>query len=768
MRALLVTCTVLIGLGPLQSFSREIRASGSVEEAIQDHGNRSIVSGMTEWMKSTWSNWTATSDEDSKVASQEKSRGILVSDKGDVAIDQGSIDELKSVHVIERIPPRREDEVSANDLLTLGVPAILQEEQEEIVRSAPQEVNKDLLARMKSMRIVPVKTVASEDKDLQVPLNVTEKSVAEVTVQYRSLGAKKERLVAPLTKVEKQRLAGLILSGDKDRCLLTLGLMAEVSRSSKKYRQESDFYAGMCALHLGYVSEGMDRLMNVIRSEDPRFTGEAIDQVLAALKPEYEANVERVLRQLKNQNLISAEARDHVEYLQAKTQFKLGRYLASAKLASRVGVKSKYVFDAKYVEAASFYMRQKYKTAVNKMEDLTELMRERKYSDENLSALVNTSLGRSYFRLGEYEKSIEAYRNVSKKHPLWVEALVEQGWAQLQIKDFSGAIGNMYSLHSPYFQMVYLPDSHVVRSIGYLNICQYGDAYRSLSKLEKDYRDWFQAASNYIKAKPLAKQYYQTVADYLRGRSDLGVDGLPPQVVREMARRRNYLVHQQAINGKIDEINSYDVSTRKISSLIKGMKVRLMQAQRRYQQVSEKIKEAKTKKNPVELPTLHAQHRLERDLILGYRYQISLYEQAGRSFVAMNERMQKRIDEERYKLREKAAKALVRNLYDMRDEMAVVLGNNEFLRYEVFAGSGENIRYQVAGGQVGEGRGQRVPASVVPKQALQWQFEGEYWEDEIGAYRSSLKNMCPQHHSNQNPRDNLNEFNEQAQLVKEK
>src|SRR6185369_17598870 len=70
-----------------------------------------------------------------------------------------------------------------------------------------------------------------------------------------------------------------------------------------------------------------------------------------------------------------------------------------------------------------------------------------------------------------------------------------------------------------------------------------------------------------------------------------------------------------------------------------------------------------------------------------------------------------------------------------------VLENNEFLRYEVFSGSGENIRYQVSGGQVSGTN--RIPAHIKPTKMMNWNFDGEFWEDEIGSYRSSLQNNCP-------------------------
>ena len=84
---------------------------------------------------------------------------------------------------------------------------------------------------------------------------------------------------------------------------------------------------------------------------------------------------------------------------------------------------------------------------------------------------------------------------------------------------YAGAMGNMYSLHSPYFKAVYQPESFVVRTIGYLNICQYGDAYKSLSFLEKDYRNWYGKMSHYVEAKGKPADIYTTVKNYIRGKS---------------------------------------------------------------------------------------------------------------------------------------------------------------------------------------------------------------------------------------------------------
>src|SRR6185312_6178043 len=111
-------------------------------------------------------------------------------------------------------------------------------------------------------------------------------------------------------------------------------------------------------------------------------------------------------------------------------------------------------------------------------------------------------------------------------------------------------------------------------------------------------------------------------------------------------------------------------------------------------------------------------------------------------YLDFQHRAQSKLDSETGSLSNHAGQLLLTHAKHMQKEMARVLDNNEFLRYEVFSGSGENIRYQVAGGQV-DGSSGRIPANIKPTKMMNWSFDGEFWEDEIGSYRSSLQNNCP-------------------------
>ena len=84
-------------------------------------------------------------------------------------------------------------------------------------------------------------------------------------------------------------------------------------------------------------------------------------------------------------------------------------------------------------------------------------------------------------------------------------------------------------------------------------------------------------------------------------------------------------------------------------------------------------------------------------------------------------------------------KAMKTHLARMAKNLTAILDNNEFLRFEVFSGSGENLRAL----QQGMVKQKRIHRNVKPQgKDLQWSFSGEMWLDEIGHYRSSLKNNC--------------------------
>jgi hypothetical protein len=572
---------------------------------------------------------------------------------------------------------------------------------------------------------------------------VTQKMVDQVQLVLASERPVDLKAHDEMTANQFKMLAAMIMYNKGDKCEVLLGLFEEL-REVDDLRNAATFHLGACAQTLKLYSSGHHYLSKLIKSENAEYAEKSLLLLVKDLPRDYESEFAKMVLALKNKGIITKAIQDSVFYRVSKGSFHKGDLKTAKLYANKVSAKSKFYKDARFVKAVSDYALGQMSEAEAELKNLRSLLINEGSSDDNMLSLTAVNLARIQFQQGRYASAVKTFAKVKKSHSLWVTALVEQGWAQIMVDDPAGAIGNMYSLHSPFFKGVYKPESYVVRTIGYLNICQYGDAYKTLSMMEDKYRPWNQQIDRYIQTQKLAKNYYKTVTKYLRGDRKLAVDGLPYQVIREMARHKDFLNAQKSINFNFDEIDRYPSVVARINKERSKYLDRLNKAKKRLRRAMFNLKQAKVDKTLApRMSTFRSQIAQENGIIEGYKYLVGMMDDSKRRYRRVRAAAEGRLDKRQYNLRERAGKALYAHLSDMNTSINRFLTNNEFLRYEVFAGSGQNIRYQVAGGNT-SGKAKRIPASVKPKKSLDWSFSGEYWEDEIGSYRSSLKNNCPQ------------------------
>ncbi len=598
----------------------------------------------------------------------------------------------------------------------------------------------------KTLKKYPVKKIAaSKDPRKEAKMKselVTQKMIDAIMLAMDPDKPVNEMEYHGFSKADIKMLAAVILNQGWKNCEAVMGLFYDLKKEIDKSK-ESEFHIGACAAKLKLYTTAFKYLGQLIREENTIYAERALSLLAEELPRDLEPKFATMILKLKNKSIITQNVQDAVYYRVAKGAYDGRQFKEAKNYASKVSEKSKFGLDALYVSAISDYALGRKNTAAKQLEQLIVKAKENKEKNKEMMSLASINLGRIRFTQEKFEQSLAYFKGVHKNTSLWVRALVEQGWAQLMMGDAPGAIGNMYSLHSPYFTAVYKPESYVVRTIGYLNICQYGDAYKTLSLLENDYRPWQSAVASYIQSKPASTSFYHTVKKYLMGKSSSNVDGLPYQVIREMARQKGFLNAQGSINEKFDEKQRYENVYSAIRKKKANYKWRRNKARERLKKAHALLNKSKTDNSLApQVNTLKAQVRNESRLITSYDYLIYLMGESRRSYKTMYRADNKILARYKKHLEKKAGESLVAHLKKLEVDMARMLSNNEFLRYEVFAGSGQNIRYQVAGGNTA--KTQRIPASIKPEKSLNWSFSGEYWEDEIGAYRSSLKNNCPQ------------------------
>ncbi len=619
---------------------------------------------------------------------------------------------------------------------------------------SPAEISLAELARL-SRRPEQVK-LAPLLKKIQIAKGrLDESAMKRLGLLIKPLGLSPETVLklakyTPLTDDEFRFLSGLLLYQDGHQCAAAVGLFHSISKKPQ-WQAEADYFLAMCSKSLGLMTDFSDRVQRVFLSSNGFYAHRLLKEIDWKTPNVTSRGFGEALETaLKNPEVVNGQTPEVLATaaaLVAESSAAAEKFKTALQWAKKVPENHPRYLQSKFVEALAEYQIGSKKRALELQEGLIRNPQAEESARE-FQGLIALNLARMYFQEQKYKEAHQAFLTVNKDHPLWLQGLSELGWAQLMAGDYEGAIGNMYSIHSPFFAAAYKPESYVIRTIGYLNLCQYGDAYRTLTVLEKEYRAMLSSIDSYEKSiASFSDGRYGTVRRFLVGFNQPGridvkdVDGLPGQVIREIARQKDFLNLQKSLNRQIDERAVYAKIGADIDRSLKEAQGKVTQSRKRVDQIRKNIASIRQKPS-LEPNRVPWQAELDSELSrLNDRFfSVDLFNEAKRSVGQYNKEVIEGADRRGLDIKKKLETTIANRILKVRTDLSRFMDNNELLRYEVFAASGENIRFQVAGGE----KSNRVPATVIPKsKSLQWDFDGEYWEDEIGHYRSSLKNNCP-------------------------
>lgn len=380
--------------------------------------------------------------------------------------------------------------------------------------------------------------------------------------------------------------------------------------------------------------------------------------------------------------------------------------------------------EATLLKAIFNYRQGQVDAAIADLEGLWPLIESKKRDQvRNLAALT---LGRLYFQKGDYKSAYKNYLNVDKTSGQWLQGMVEQAWTQVLAGDHEGAAGNMFSLHTDFFKKSYSPDTYIVRTVGYLNLCQYGDGLSVLDDLKKKYSSINEKLKAFKLTNKDSLKYYDLVKLWMKNTSLDQIDGVPRSFIVELARHPSYMSVQKQINNYEDENSRFNKIT---IDLIRKERVARLEMLKAKNSLSAAKREGQKDTQELE----------KKFLAVGVEQVI--YSRARDGIKKMREAAVARLQKEETALRLKASNSLQSRYNQFTATLENLIDQKEVLSYEIYSGAGEHLRYQMAGGEIKE----HAPANITPteKDSYTWKHKGEVWEDEIGHYRSALKNVCP-------------------------
>nr|BFD62563.1 hypothetical protein BdHM001_12440 [Bdellovibrio sp. HM001] len=622
-----------------------------------------------------------------------------------------------------------ERQVEAADLTPLRLPASREVALKETRRrESPPVIN--FVLKPYTDVVAPARNLTSADAFKKIPdvkvLNpvmdpVTQEPLVQLT-QLEDLQPNDYKLLQALIFLEIQK-----------NYELAMGLFSELIEDPK-HRIEALYHYAMTAKGLGLNSEFRQYMIQVAQEtkskEWQQKATEALVQHINVLETSDIALIDPLIIKYD----MDVTKNDDYQITRAKYYSDKGQLGLMEDALIFIGEKSPRYPEALLLNALFNYRQGKVEEATIYLDKLMAATENDKTSQ--LRSVGALTLARMQFQKSQYKEAFQSYLKVDKSNPLWLQAMVESAWTQILGEDYEGAAGNMFSLHTDFFKNAFSPESYVVRTVGYLNLCQYGDGVQVLNEMKKKYSPWKKKLEDYKASHKDSSAYYETVKSWIKNSDLKEVDGLPRSFIVELARHPAYMSVQKQINAYEDEIVKFN---RIALTLIKKERDLIARQNEANKELAEAKKGLKGQ-SPSDSDIARIQKAEQK--LLSYRIQYHIAKKARTSIKNLRATGLARIEKEKTVLRAQASQALHNRFGEMLAGLDKVLDQNDVLQYELYSGAGEHIRYQMAGGEINEK--ERPELKVQKEKSLNWKFKGEIWEDEVGHYRSSLKNVCAQ------------------------
>ncbi len=455
---------------------------------------------------------------------------------------------------------------------------------------------------------------------------------------------------------------------------------------SPKYiqqRMQIRYLLGLMLYQLKLYQLAAFQFIGVVRDGNNKYIPQALEKLsLAANELGDDTLLNYAISRVKTESF-PAVHRDMLFYRIGEYQIRNAQYDGAIRSFEQVPDESPLYDKALYMKGLAYAEAGKPDKSVLTFDMLLEHKRNASVTD-NARVAAQIGKARALYQMKSWDDSIQVYRDVPRDSSMWHDTIFESSWALLRSGRFRSAISNFQSLHSPYYEDSYIPESLLLRSIVYLYICQYDEMDKVLNLFNKIYKPVYKNVSEYLKSTKNSVQYFNDVILTMQAAEKKGFDPAGKKFAIP------YLITQ-----KISKEGDFQRSFQYIKKLITERKrIRAMPAEWRGSGIGK-----------------YALQTLERRIL---------------------------------KARAKGGRQVRLHMLSVRSELIDLFEQEGFIRYEMINGKKEQLKKRVAGKELPKAsatdEGNRD--YYIQNGYQYWTFRGEYWLDEIGNYHYVGAQSC--------------------------
>jgi tetratricopeptide (TPR) repeat protein len=344
---------------------------------------------------------------------------------------------------------------------------------------------------------------------------------------------------------ELQQALSLAKSGNYEEASMRLFNLSRSPRYTKE-RMQIKYLLGLMLYDMKMYQTAAFHFVDVVRDGTSSYIKKSLEKLSLAADQLGDVT-------LLNYAISKIELRDFPLESQDMLRFRIGEYQfrngelakAAASLAA-VDENSPLYGKAKYMEALAYATQNKNEMAIRAFNELLSSRNPDNITDTTRVAAL-MGLARTHYQNKEWDLGMSYYRQVPRDTEFYHDALFEISWAQMRAAQFRSVLGNMHSLHSPYYEDFYIPESLLLRSLVYLYICQYDEMEKTLDLFEKIYQPVRKELVNIIKTYRSTDKYFKEIEKVIKNYDDYKKDtsirknsGIPFIVARKIMRETDF------------------------------------------------------------------------------------------------------------------------------------------------------------------------------------------------------------------------------------
>lgn len=527
-----------------------------------------------------------------------------------------------------------------------------------------------------------------------------------------SLSTNNLKLNSLIQKIDNEESKFLsLLASDFNDNKINLEIALSLSQflvKNSKYQYISELNLVKSTLGLGLNQSAVSMINKILNNPSHKFYHDTLKIAVMNIELFSDQEIFRIFP-LKSELLNLSNSQ---KLRLVKTFLRLKKFNEISEILISIDKDSLEYFESLVLHSIYFYKIGKIEDAMTYAEEAYKNINQYP-SDKAQEVYLN--LARLYFQSTDYEKANNLYNKISRNNKVWLEAAIEQAWTQILMEDFEGAAGNMYSLHSNFYKNLFMPESYTVRAIAYLNLCQFGDSLQTIANQNNK----FNTDLNLLYQLKNDKDSSELVFNTLTNKSDKTNKFIPKSLYLKVLNSKIFLDHQTKINSLIDEEQKLNKIISKLLFIEKDIILKK----------SKSLNELTSKESVYNSDYYESKVTYESNLLLLRNLRNSskdFYNQ----FIKFS-------DKEKLQLQNNILTEISANINTLILQIEKYKKNNESLEFEIRSRAGDHLRSQLVNQDISVNQKDSNNNS-----AMKWNFKGEIWEDEIGHFRSSLKNVC--------------------------